>query len=1297
MINTTGPDSDHAAIGLLRFGDELTIPTEIYRLAESFNSSAPEEDDFVLAPSDRTSEASNYYRHFKADLSLTRPQARTPDEEVWSMRTQSGDYTRLNEIVGQSDAGQRTYFNPLMAAKIFLSKVCRQSVERAREVFGHEEVRFRFTAPNFKYEGDGEEGKKKSRRYRTNLREIVGDILGNVEDVSFQVDGSDFLYEPYGVYYYYSLLEHSVNLDEAEAGNTYLVFDMGGSTTDVAVVQINRRESDFRLYPICTSIPSAGAYFDQYILKDFLGRSQVPRRTKKWSPYLDEIEDAKIALCEGREERVEIEIQEDEGGTFDLDRARIQRLLREIWRDKNQPLGPGFRGFLDRVQRLAREHGQLLEFDRIESVFLAGGSTGLPGLEDLIREDLEELGLLGSASEQVCVRPRRRLLSKNSTPNSSLAVLGQAASIAEESQERLLEEGEKVYAMVVGDGEQPYPFEREEKKDEEGGEDGEFLLCTVDELEERSTVRLEPGEDGAFEDVAVDDNYPLITEGDVYLRADVNSYSDQQSRRFKRWGGEKQLPADEEAPALQSRFTAHAELRPEELRVKPFLWNVDPRSDRRSTLEASGEGFLSVSLRPELPDDGAVHICVDLGMNNTAVAIGAAGRGIPPRADVEPLRLHRTPPEPASAVSTLLATRPMSKDEAAERVEEAHHLIGYQPRLNGLYRLVRGSCVRALQRHHDLADKGAAREMVEALDEIRSFAPVDVDVLERERAQASDLFRGAGTPEETLARAVDELRKAGSTPLTLRKIEKTVATLQEDSSRAGDDFPDSEGAGGPNDETATKNDTHDAGTEPTDLETTSMQDSTPGAEENVQRNGAPNPDGHWAVGMTQWIRGAMQEAIAPIQKSNRKTQEAVERVAEGLEGLVGDRTEEDGGKDVEIVQALEDIQETLSDISRPADGDEDSESRDQEEKVKAQIESRVQSGEGVLSRLAPGDRDRSLDAFQDFVEEKGFIYPTEVLRRAWMHCKSRASGLVILAGPPGCGKTSLVRLLAEFFNQDLSGDAWEQFHLLQPVSPSWFSPDSLLGSRSVMTGEYQYTSFLEFLIKAESHYMKALAGPGAEHARFFLACLDEFNIAQPEQYLADILSKMEAPPDSKDRRLHLGTDEAGGSAFDVDLTANFKLFATINTDSTTKTLSPKVLDRAIYIPVSPEIESLRRATGQFRDQFGTAEAFHERFGEVLDELCALSRAGQAPIAYRSIEQGYRYAASHPSADENAEAVLRDVLISFFLSKLPGAYAINDPEGTYREQLRNCEELRKFDEVDRLLGRIEEGLPGQAAL
>lgn len=101
----------------------------------------------------------------------------------------------------------------------------------------------------------------------------------------------------------------------------------------------------------------------------------------------------------------------------------------------------------------------------------------------------------------------------------------------------------------------------------------------------------------------------------------------------------------------------------------------------------------------------------------------------------------------------------------------------------------------------------------------------------------------------------------------------------------------------------------------------------------------------------------------------------------------------------------------------------------------------------------------------------------------------------------------------------------------------------------------------------------------------------------------------------------------------------------------------------------------------------------------------LARAGNSPIGFRSISQAYSYADDHPllgeddeTADDKAvDEVVDEVLCSFFLPKLPGVMAVNNRD--YRKKAVNLKEAfeSRFESTSKILKRMEEGLPGQAAL
>lgn len=224
-----------------------------------------------------------------------------------------------------------------------------------------------------------------------------------------------------------------------------------------------------------------------------------------------------------------------------------------------------------------------------------------------------------------------------------------------------------------------------------------------------------------------------------------------------------------------------------------------------------------------------------------------------------------------------------------------------------------------------------------------------------------------------------------------------------------------------------------------------------------------------------------------------------------------------------------------------------------------------------------------LDGIYKKCTEYGLVFPQRILRSFHTALKTAEwSPLTVLAGVSGTGKSELPRLYSHFgglFFEPLS------------VQPNWDSKESMLGFFNSIDNKFDAQPLLRFL--AQSQKEKSETYPGLKDS-VCLVLLDEMNLAHPELYFAEFLSKLELRRGMKGSEVptlpvNVG---AGMAAYDLPLGRNVLWTGTMNQDETTKSLSDKVLDRSIVISFPRPTELLRRKALMPLDAKNRGELLH---------------------------------------------------------------------------------------------------------
>ena len=193
----------------------------------------------------------------------------------------------------------------------------------------------------------------------------------------------------------------------------------------------------------------------------------------------------------------------------------------------------------------------------------------------------------------------------------------------------------------------------------------------------------------------------------------------------------------------------------------------------------------------------------------------------------------------------------------------------------------------------------------------------------------------------------------------------------------------------------------------------------------------------------------------------------------------------------------------------------------------------------------PFDLDEAVDQLIRAIERERYVF--EPWQIAAYVAALRTKPLVILAGVTGTGKSTLPRLVAE-----ATGGAAE----LVPVRPDWTDSSDVLGYTD-LHGTFRPGVVLE------------LARRAMHSSTTHLTCvLDEMNLARVEQYLAEILSRIEdrrPSPTGGFQTIPLLASNVGEADWgQVFLPFNFALVGTVNMDESAHGFSRKVLDRGSH-------------------------------------------------------------------------------------------------------------------------------------
>jgi Hsp70 protein len=1278
-VTTPEPSMTVKRVLLLKFANSDHIPTVLWR-----GSPVPRIGYPAL------SQKSNRYRTFKADLYSSEETLKAQRPQNWALDT---DGAFVSRTVGDSSESIEIPLT-LQVTEIFLQTLVENITELLQRQWQRElNLYFYFSCPSF----DVEE--------TTNYQKNLGDILARVrrklrtkskysgatfefKQTSEKGRTSSFLYEQLGVYYYYAQCEKSLILGN---NKIYLVVDVGGSSTDLAAFKANNERA--KEVPIQSSINWGGRKFDEAILADIWTKLRLDptliekgkNNANRWD-LLTRLEQYKIDICRNSEAIHKLTFQDK---TWRIDYQYLREVFQKEW---NTTIGREILKFV----RSLRKRSEFAGFDSFDGVLMAGGASALPFWQEFLEQD-EELSAFFRGNQ--IYTPDSGEISR-----SALCAVGYATEFLNRTQPNIEDSvrsiASEIFFEVCDEKGKVLPLRRKGnlnlslrlsdlksvRINQKLIESDQHYTYPAEQFSEPLKVSLQPQVTvNIYTDINPDSKiamsipwkdlnteFPQGLNMNMGLKMPVNILTEH-------------IVKQEWPPSILDGAT---ELPSYQLRITPLFFSHDTK--RINLADKSQVEGKVINLYPEkiVAQSEDVYVCIDLGMTNTCVALFAPkfSEGVTIATEhfvpIEVRSKEITEEELKKTWPKILQSLPADQrklysfafirvdnrqikfqfkykqdQEAASKAIYSDQLkirfretISYTGEiLNEFYSFPEGTHFSL----EDLAEKWQKFVKYLGMAYQEYFAQATVLYID-ERFIWLDIGNESNLQEVSDLRVLQDLCYTLKTlagfngfPLLVNSrrksinIEELEARLKEEKLSFAALF------------------FYDSSIEKTRLVSKVLLDSKTWVERMpllqdiartafdhtkravpIEFHSAEPSSGknHYAERFSASIVGFG----AYLKKKYNLSLPSLPEVTENEldKTLILDFPHGSGKEIGELYNNL--VKAASEYINYPG-----------ELLVKAQGVSipKPKSIEKNLELIIDPGPERqgepNFEAFCAFLQHKRLSYNPQALATLWAAIFDKANFLILLAGPTGTGKSRLAGECAEYFNKEPQKKL-EDYFVNEPVEQTWISTQQLLGRYSQVDNCYLPTKASQLLRRAEANYNKYELS--ATWSYYFL-CLDEFNLAYPEQYFATLLSAMEGT--AQNSRIEL----CPRTSLTCSLTPNLKIFGTLNTDAVSRILSRKVLDRATFIKIEAEeylTEKFKELVDLKKEQDLLIEALKIVQSELLPTILDIHKLVGAIFNFRSLDRLVAQLEHNPllKSSSNIGSSLDGIIISVLLAKLP---------------------------------------------